>query len=464
MDPSGQVAWSARAGAVVRSNAYLAAEAGLVASERLARSTGDAWGLWSSAMASLPRALTLGTLAADVYQGYADLRARATWAGGVGAWEWDLEHRRGAARVRGLAAALGGLLIKAGQFASARPDLLPAAYVEALASLQDRVPPHPWPTMARAVERELGRPLDAVFAGLDPTPVASASLAQVHRGHLRHPAADSAVAVKIQYPEVREVVNADLQALACMFDTLAVLEPGLRLQPILDHLRATAPLELDFAREARAAGELRSALAHRADVLVPDVVPGLGTQRLLVTRFVEGIKITDRAGLVAAGIDASAVAWTLNDMYAEQMLRLGHLHADPHPGNLLVQPGPRLVLLDHGLTVRLADDTIAGLRGMLRALVAGDLVGLRAALTEAGVDLGPADQGGHELSSLLSLAGVLSGGGAVRSARLGRELIRPIGGIPPELITVGRALGLLDGITRQLDPDLDVLGIVGRYA
>jgi predicted unusual protein kinase regulating ubiquinone biosynthesis (AarF/ABC1/UbiB family) len=175
---------------------------------------------------------------------------------------------------------------------------------------------------------------------------------------------------------------------------------------------------------------------------------------------VEGTKITDRDGLARAGIDAHAVARLLNDVYAEQMLERRLLHADPHPGNLLVQPGPRLVILDHGLSVELRPQLANALATMVRALVAGDLPALSTALVELGFPVGPQT----DVASLPELAGVLMGSAEPDGASIGERLGQALGDVPLELLTVGRALTLLSGITRALDPDLDVLGIVAAHA
>jgi predicted unusual protein kinase regulating ubiquinone biosynthesis (AarF/ABC1/UbiB family) len=450
----------ARTGDLGRSTACLWAESGLKAQERLTRLTRSAWGERPPAAAWLPRALLLAAVAADIYAGYASLRARQRrWSDLIRPRDWELQHARGASHALDTAASLGGVLVKACQFASARPDLLPAAYIETLAALQDRAPPRPWPDIERAIARELGRPPEQVFRAVDRRPVAAASLAQVHRAWLRG-AGGREVAIKVQYPEIRDLVAADLQALGCVVDAIACLEPAVRLQPILDHLRTTLPLELDFRREARAMSDLRAALAHRDDLVVPEVVDELSTERLLVTDFAHGIKITERAGLQRAGIDPRAVARLLIDVYAEQIFRLGRLHADPHPGNLLVQPGPRLVLLDHGLSVELSRPTVRALAAMVRALADGDFGALGAALAAAGI---PMDES-SDVTSLLQLAGVLLGGQPTGATPdLGRRAGRAIGDLPVELVTVGRALGLRDGISRGLDPDLDVVDIVSRY-
>ena len=400
----------------------------------------------------------LVALATDLYVEYAVLRNRARrWPALVRPRDWELLHVRGAMRVLDTAKAMGGTLIKLGQLASVRGDLLPAAYVQTLSSLQDRVPPRPWPIVEQALAAQLGQPPEAVFARIETAPLAAASLAQVHRAWLR--GSERSVALKLQYPDIRGLVEADLGALEGIVRALARLEPGLRLQPVLDHLRATLPLELDFAHEARAMTALRQALSHRLDTLIPQVIVPLSTDQLIVMDYVEGIKITDRVALERAGIEPRQVARLLNEVYAEQVLRLGRLHADPHPGNLFVQPGPRLVMLDHGLTVKLRPALVSALSAMVRAMRAGDFAGLAAAMAQVGF---PVEM---DLPSLLEAAGILFGTGAAEAVPdIGRRLARMIGDVPPELITVSRALSLLAGITRTLDPELDVLEIVGRYA
>jgi ubiquinone biosynthesis protein len=447
----------ARAGDLTRAQWFLWAWAALAAGERLGRPSSEVMPGSFLALPS-PRVLVIGTVAAELYLGYAALRERGRW------WpelirpkDWELAHRRSAGRLLDTAEALGGTLIKAGQFASTRPDLLPAPFIETLTSLQDRVPPRPAPVIEAAVASELGRPVAEVFSEFDATPVAAASIAQVHRARL---ADGQEVAVKVQYPGVAALMGADLDALEAVFETVVGLEPEIDLQPIADYLRWTLPLELDFRREAEATGELRRALSDRDDVVIPGVVEDLTTESLLVMEFAEGVRITDREKLVGAGISPREVALLLNDAYADQLFRRGVLHADPHPGNLLVQPGPRLVLLDHGLTLALERSFIATLERMVSAMIDGDLEALTRALEGAGVPVG----GDTDLTTLLQVVGVLlSGPGETDLGSFSRRLGASVRDIPPRVLLVGRAIGLLDGITRQLDPEVDALDIVARH-
>jgi predicted unusual protein kinase regulating ubiquinone biosynthesis (AarF/ABC1/UbiB family) len=448
----------ARLGETARANAFGCAEAGVMAQERLGRIMRDEGVLPAIGPTWLPRAIVLVTVATDLLMAYTALEERARWWPGlVTPADRSAVHQRAAARLLETITSLGGILIKAAQFASTRPDLLPSPYITAFAALQDRVPPRPWPVIAEALTHALGCPLDEAFTTIDPQPLAAASLAQVHRARLHD---GRTVAVKVQYPDIAELARIDLEALEVIVRLLVQVAPTLRLQSIVTYLRQTIPLELDFRQEALASARLRAVLAHRTDVVVPAVIDELSTERVLVMDYAEGIKITDRAALREAGIDLRRVAHLLNDVYAEQILRHGVLHADPHPGNLLVQPGPRLVLLDHGLNGALSPVLGHALARVVRALASGDADGLRAALAEVGV---PVDEDA-DLDSLLRLVGVTLGEEHAGGTENGRVPGRSVGDLPVEVILVGRALSLLDGITRQLAPDLDVLAIVAQHA
>jgi predicted unusual protein kinase regulating ubiquinone biosynthesis (AarF/ABC1/UbiB family) len=446
----------ARLGDLARSNAFLWMKAGLSVQEQATRLI--------PAGQSFSRSLVMACAAADVFLGYSTLGERAKWLPTlVELQDWELQHRRSANRVLETAASLGGALIKGCQFASTRPDILPGAYIRTLASLQDRMPPRSFSEIEKTIASELHRRPEDVFTGIEKEPVAAASIAQVHRARLKD---GRAAAVKVQYPDVANLVATDLAVLEQIVKVVARFAPSINLRPILDYLNETLPLELDFRHEAEAMTSLRAALAHRQDVIVPAVFPDLSTGRLLVMEYIEGIKITDRDALERAGISPQEVPRLLNYVYGDQMLHLGILHADPHPGNLLVQPGPRLVLLDHGLTVSLAPSLVSSLNKLVQALTRADFASVYEALGEAGLRL----EGEVDATTLLNLAGVLLGHGPDGAAEdggaagAGMQFVKSIGGLPTDLLIVGRALSLLDGITKQLDPGMDIIELAADYA
>jgi len=446
----------ARLSDLARSNAFLWMKAGLSVQEQATRLI--------PAGQSLSRSLVMACVSADIVLGYFTLSERSKWAPPlVKPRDWELQHQRSANRVLETAASLGGALIKGCQFASTRPDILPVAYIRSLASLQDRMPPRSFSEIEKVIASELNRRPGDIFADIEGEPVAAASIAQVHRARLKD---GRQVAVKVRYPDIENLVETDLAVLEQIVKLVARLAPSIDLRPILDYLKDTLPLELDFRREAEAMTSLRAALSQRQDVIVPASFPDLCTGRLLVMEYIEGIKITDREGLVRAGISPHDVARLLNYVYGDQMLRLGILHGDPHPGNLLVQPGPRLVLLDHGLTVSLAPSLVISLNKLVQALTRGDFAGVYEALGEAGLRL----EGEVDITTLLSLAGVLLGHGPddtgddVDAVGAGKQFVKSIGGLPTDLLMVGRTLSLLDGITKQLDPGMNIVELAARYS
>ena len=384
---------------------------------------------------------------------------------------WRAQHRQNAEHLYTAAVELQGLILKSAQWLGSRPDLLPPPSIEVLARLQDRVPARPYAVIRRAVERELGRPLGAVFASFAKAPVASASLAQVHEASLLD---GRRVAVKVQYPEIATLVRADLGSLRFVLRALARVERDFDWEPLLEEITGAVPRELDFEQEGRAAERIARDLAARTDVRIPGVVWEWTTRRVLVMEYIEGIRIGDVPALRAAGIDPRRVARSLIEVFAEQMLVHGFFHADPHPGNLQVEPGGRLVLLDFGLTKELPQDFRAAVFELASALLLGQPARLGAAL----VRLGFRTRAGRE-ESLQAIAELLQDvalelreKGRLTPATLAAlreelpERIRrdPIVRIPQHLVLVGRALGLLSGQLTNLGADVDLMQVFAPLA
>jgi len=422
----------------------------------------------------LPRAYRFTSvllLAARIYGRY---KAIQLWSRHFGRERKELRYRRQDLRAaQALYAAsvrLEGLLIKAGQFIAARADILPDEWVATLSGLHDRVPPRPFPIIQNQIERELGRPLGKVFAEIDPQALAAASLAQVHRARTID---GRWCALKVQYPGIEGIIRADLRNLMFTLRLLARLEPHLDFQIIARELLKYIPLELDFLNEAQNCDILRSNFARSQDVVIPQVYRDFTTRRVLAMELVEGIKITDTAAMARAGIDKREVAQKLIQIFTEMILRDGFFHADPHPGNLLVQPGPRLVLLDFGL----AKDFPLAFREAMVRLTFAILTSNREATVAAFHDLGFRTRGDSP-ETLLVLADLFLGNSVKRNrAYADRELVEefsaelprtlranPIVEVPADILLVNRVMGLLSGIGRTLDSRVNLFSTLMPYA
>jgi predicted unusual protein kinase regulating ubiquinone biosynthesis (AarF/ABC1/UbiB family) len=268
-----------------------------------------------------------------------------------GARSWSRIHQRNADQIFRTATELRGLLIKVCQVAGTRSDVFPPEYVRTLAKAQDRVPPRSFEVVRAVVERELEKPLDAVFTSFEPEPLASASLAQVHRARLRD---GSEVAVKVQYPDIEHIVRTDLASLrrVCLIYERFDPQP-IALLPLLDELQSHLALELDFRREVENADRIRALFAKDKRVVIPRIDAAHSTERVITMELVSGIKVNDKDAIVAAGIDPLEVVQVLTSLWNQMIMAYGFFHADPHPGNVFVQPGPRFVILDFGLAKQL---------------------------------------------------------------------------------------------------------------
>ena len=428
-----------------------------------------------SASERVYRARRIGTTFGRIYLGFRAQRFIADrLAPSDMTKRWSRFNRDSAESIYDTAIELRGLILKGCQFLGSRADVLPAEYVDVLSRLQDRVPAHDFATVRETVERELGRDLDETFSEFDRMPLASASLAQVHGATTKD---GRRVAVKVQYPEIEALVRSDLRNLRFLFRALGVIERDFDLMPLVDELSANVPRELDFVNEGRNAERIAAFFADRDDVAVPKIHWDLSSERVLVMERIDGIKVNDVAALDKAGIDRSEVMRILVECYCEQVLSRGFFHADPHPGNLLVQDhagGPRIVFLDFGLAKELPPDFRKGVVTAAAALVQGDT----AAMARAMVDLGFETRDG-KVSSLAELAGFILGAAQeIRDKRhLDPDLIKrlrteipervrenPIVRIPSHLVLVGRVLGLLSGLSRTLESRVDLLRVLLPYA
>ncbi|MEW6459128.1 MAG: AarF/ABC1/UbiB kinase family protein [Bacillota bacterium] len=268
----------------------------------------------------------------------------------------EVMKRSSPERLRLVLEELGATFIKLGQLLSTRADLLSAEYIEQLERLQDDVPPIPAAEVRRVVERELGQPLEALYARFDPEPLAAASIAQVHRAAM-HDGTD--VVVKVQRPGVKEQIHLDLLIMldfARLADRHTPWGRMYNFTNMAEEFREAIAEETDFRAEARHADAIRRNLEGDPRVLVPRVQWSHTSERVLTLEYVEGIKLSNLEALEAAGMDRKRLARVLADILLKQMLVDGIFHADPHPGNISVLPGERLALIDFGIIGRLSPE------------------------------------------------------------------------------------------------------------
>jgi predicted unusual protein kinase regulating ubiquinone biosynthesis (AarF/ABC1/UbiB family) len=404
--------------------------------------------------------------------------------------------RRLATRFRALAVRMGGVLIKVGQFLSARLDLLPEEITSELAGLQDEVPPEDFSELRRLAEKELGAPLDERFEAFDEQPLAAASLGQAHRARLKvsedgSSGADASlpedVVVKIQRPGIEKLIATDLAALATVGRWLERYPPIRRradIPALLAEFTRVLHQEIDYLAEGKNAEAFAASFARTPGVRVPRVVWSHTTRRVLTLENVYGIKVTDHAALGAAGVPPSEVAARLFDTYLTQIFQNAFFHGDPHPGNLFVSlvPGTpqgagrwQLTFVDFGMVGRLTPTTRAGLREAVIALGMKDAHRLVKAGKLLDIFLPGADLGLVERALATALErfwgrsmGEMWQGGAREVGELIGEFRSLLYAmpfqIPQDQILLGRTLGILSGISTGLDPSFNAWTHIAPFA
>lgn len=378
--------------------------------------------------------------------------------------------RRLARRFRGLATRLGGVWIKVGQFLSARLDVLPPEITQELAGLQDEVSPEDFSAMRAEIEGSLGDTLEALFADVNPTPLASASLGQVHRARLRD---GRRVVVKAQRPRIHTLIETDLAALKRVIGWLKRYRPITRradLDALYDEFSRTLWEEVDYIAEAKNAARFKAMFADDPGVHVPAVVPERSSERVLTLEDVYFIKITDYAEVEAAGVDRAQVADRLFRTYLRQIFVEGFFHADPHPGNLFVEPredGWRLVFVDFGMVGRVSATMKHALRDLAIAIGTRDLDRLISSYQQMGVLLPGADL--ERIREAEAQVFQRLWGRSMRElveihpqemrhfTREFRDLLYEMPfQIPSDLIFLGRCVGILSGMCTGLNPEFNL--------
>jgi predicted unusual protein kinase regulating ubiquinone biosynthesis (AarF/ABC1/UbiB family) len=397
-----------------------------------------------------------------------------------------------ATRFRALAIHMGGLMIKVGQFLSARLDVLPPEITDELSGLQDEVPAEAFEAVRKLAEAELGARLAEKYAWFDENPMAAASLGQVHRARL-HPAEAEAqgfseVVVKVQRPFIEQIVEVDLSALRRVGGWLQKYKPisdRADVRALIEEFASTTRAEIDYLSEGRNAETFSSNFKEDSGVHVPKVVWKLATQRVLTLENVFAIKLGDYEAITAAGIDRGEVAIRLLNTYMQQIFEDGFFHADPHPGNLFVTPLDtkdaggkrewRLTFIDFGMVGHMPESLRAGLREAVIAIGTQDAARLVKSYQTLDVLLPSADQKLIEMASAqifdrfwgktMSELKKIDHAEMMKFGLQFRELMFSLPfQLPQNLLMLGRTVAILSGMCTGLNPDFNLWTSIAPYA
>jgi predicted unusual protein kinase regulating ubiquinone biosynthesis (AarF/ABC1/UbiB family) len=373
---------------------------------------------------------------------------------------------------------LGVLMIKLGQFLSARPDLLPEKALGVLSSLQDEVPPAPFAHVVHVIESELGRPIEEVFSMLERKCTAAASLGQVHKAVLA--STGETVAVKIQRPNSDHLVRMDLRTLKFVIWVITRfvdMNDFIDLMGIYHEFEHTISEEIDYVREAANAKRFKEMFKDDPMIYIPRVYDQYVSRRVLVLEWIDGIKINDYAALDAAEINRLAVAKCMSYAYFYQFFEVGFFHADPHPGNIFVKKGstgdsPIVTFVDFGMVGSLTTRMKRSMKEMFLAFIVRDSRSFVHALSQ----LGFVDEGANLASIERAMAllieryhGMTLGEvSELDIAEMVQDVLYLLYGqpfhIPAQFAFTGRAIGTLVGVSTGLAPEFDLIEVATPYA
>jgi len=363
---------------------------------------------------------------------------------------------------------LGPTFIKLGQLLSTRPDILPAEMIDQLRRLQDAVEPFGWDEARAIIENELGASIDEKFHSIEPVPHAAASIAQVHFAVLKD---GRAAAVKVRRPGIRELVATDLALLRYLAGSCRKRIPELaELRPVMvvDEFAATIRREMDFATEASNTAILHEQFREDPDVRVPQVYWDLSTPAVLVLERMEGTKLTDADAVRAMGLDPARVARKLGAAFFRQFFETGIFHADPHPGNVLVQADGTIVLVDMGIVGHLTREMRRALAATLEALLRRDVEVIVDVYEAIGAVPADCDVAGLRVE-LLRLLDKYAGM-PIRFVDMRLvfaelvELLRKFRLVMPrEMLLVQKSFFTATGMALALDPELDFLELAEPF-
>ena len=363
---------------------------------------------------------------------------------------------------------LGPTFIKLGQILSTRPDLIPAEYIEEFVKLQDRIPPCPSEEIIKVIEEELGKPVGELFGSFEKTPLASASIGQVHRARLKD---GTKVVVKVQKPGVETQIKEDLEILGELVERVSNhWEEAKRwdLEGLYEEFAYVLRNELDYEREGRNSETFRKNFLKEDLVYIPKVFWEYTTSKVLVMEELEGVKFTEVESIESLGFDPKEIARKGAEMYMNMFFKDGFFHGDPHPGNFLVLKDGRIGLLDFGMVGVLDDIMRLNLIQLLLGITRNEMSLLMDALYDLGVRGDPRKENmlRKELEVLFSYY-FLKPLGEVKLSHLVNEIFRLTYRyritLPSDLFLLLKTVGMAEGLLMRLDPSFRMINVAKPY-
>ena len=380
----------------------------------------------------------------------------------------ELERLSQSQRLRMAMEELGPTFIKLGQLLSTRPDVLDQEFIEEFSKLQDEVPAVTLDQVKTQIQRELGYPADELFAEFSEQPIAAASIAQVHRGKLR---SGEEVVFKVRRPGITRVVETDIDVLMGLAYLIEQHVPTVALYDpvgLVKEFRRSITREMNFTREGHTVERFASNFADSTTVYIPKIFWDYSGEIVLTMEYVPGIKISQLEKLRAQGYDLKEIAKRGADAFLQQVLDYGLFHADPHPGNIFVLPDQIICMIDFGMVGRLGQDLKEQLLDLLQALLERDVDRIISQLLYSGeltdtADLKNLRRDLHDfIEDYYDL--VLQD---IKIGRLFSEFIEILTHhrihFPPDYMMLAKALVVMEGVGRQLDPDFNMISHMRPY-
>lgn len=376
-----------------------------------------------------------------------------------------------AERIRLVLTELGPSFIKLGQILSTRPDLIPAEIIQELKKLQDAVPPVPFEEVKTQIQAELGAPIEEIFATFDPQPLASASIGQVHRATLQTADGPADVVVKVQRPNIKDVIERDIDLLYWLAKAIERSIPESRIyQPVklVGEFDRAISAELDFGLEADHAIKFAKNFEGYAQIRFPFVYREASARRVLTLEYFEGHKIYSA---IEHGFSGEKITKTTLGLLIKAIFEDGFFHADPHPGNFILMGSPDapvLGVIDLGLVGRLTPHMREKTIDLMIAAVQEDYRGIADALYAIGTPVRKIDRRAYEAEVTMLADRYL--GKQLKEIEVSRLIQDLVSGatkygleIPPDFLLVGKALMTIEGIGKEIYPDLDVFAEMKPY-